>query len=144
MKKFAGILSLVAILFCPLAVHAEDLWVLNEQLTIQQTNNNIRIDRTLQSRDLHNDEFIRGNDLARAVRDLVQKIKDAVALLKGRQRDQIRATEIARITESNTQDAMRRNKVVQQLQQSSQRALLQDLKTKNKDLAQRVKDLSRR
>jgi hypothetical protein len=144
MKWQSYVLCLILTVWGQIPAHAGDLWILNEQLTIQRTDNNLRIDRTLNSQGFYNDEFARGNDLSRAVKDMVQKLKDSVALLKGRQVNQIRATEISRIAQSNAQDTMRRNEVTQKIQQDSQRVLVQDLKTKNNDLTQRVKDLSRR
>ena len=134
--------SVIAV-FCQAPAYAQ-LWVLNEQMTIRQNDNVITINRNLNSTERHVDEFIRGRDLSRAVRELTRKIKDMMAILKGRRLDQIRATEISRIAESNAKDIMRRNKMIQQIQNSSQRGLIQDLKMKNRDLNQRIRDLSRR
>ena len=121
-----------------------DLWRLNEQLTIRQNDNTVTINRNLQLKGRHIGKVVRGSDLSRAIKDLARKTKEALAALKWRRLDQARGAELNRITQSNTEDTIRRNKLTQAIQKSAQRAMIRDLKAKNRNLNQRIRDLSRR
>jgi len=145
-KHYTFVLILVfsgLTVFCQAPAHAQ-LWRLNDQLTIRQNENTIIINRNLTSQNRHVNELMRGSDLSRAIRDMMFRIRDSIAILKGRRMDQFRANEISRISESNAQDTIRRNKMIHQIQKASQRALIRDLKSKSRDLNQRIKDQLRR
>jgi len=136
------LLLILTVVFWHLPAYA-DLVSLNQKLTIQQTDSGLTIQQDLDLQRRQTDEIIRGNDLTRAVRDFVRKTKDLLTNLKSRQADQIRGAELNRITNSNTEDTIRRNKITQQMQKRSQRDKMQELKARNRDLQQRIRDLSR-
>lgn len=141
--QFTLLLLTAAVAVGSLPAYA-DLISLDQKLTIQQTDSSLTISRDLDLQQRQTDEITRGNDLTRAVSDFIRKTKELLAHLKSRQADQIRGTELNRITNDNTKDAIWRNRMVQQAQQRSQKDQMQTLKARNRDLNQRIRDLSRR
>jgi len=139
-----SVLSLaLTVIFWHLPAYA-DLASINQELTIQHTGSSLTIHRDMDLQRRQTDEIVRGHDLTRAVKDFVRKTKDLLMNLKSRQADRIRGTELNRITNDNTKDAIRRNKSAQQAQKRLIRDQVQTLKARNRDLNQRIRDLSRR
>ena len=112
--------------------------------SVKPSNNGFEVRRSTDMQRRQTDEIIRGNDLARSVSALIQKTKDYFSILKGRQTDQLRGVELNRITNSNTKDIIRRNKINQQMQKRLIKDQMQSVKAKNRALKQRIRDMSRR
>ena len=135
-------LALMAV-FWHLPAYA-DLASLNQKLTIRYASTGLTIHRDPDLQKMQADDIIRGNALTRAVKDFIRRAGDSLRTLKGRQSDRIRGIELNRITNYNTKDIIRRNKIAVREQKRFQRDRIQALKARNRDLKQRVRDLSRR
>ena len=143
-KNQISILSLaLTVVFWHLPVYA-DLAGINQELTIRHTGTGLTIHRDLNLKRGKTDDILRGSDLTRAVKDFIRKAKDRLTSSKIRQSDRIRGAELNRITNDNTKDAIRRNKIAQREQRRSQRDQIQLLKARNRNLKQRIRDMSRR
>ena len=139
-----SVLSLaLMVIFWHLPAYA-DLVSINQELTIQHTGSSLTIPRNLDLQGRQTDEIARGSDLMRAIKDFVRRTRDSLRDLKSRQSDQIRGIELNRVTNDNTKDTIRRNKITQQAQKRFQRDRMQALKARNRDLNQRIRDLSRK
>lgn len=124
-------------------VHA-DLVSINQELIIRYSGSNVSIDRNLDLQRRQNSEIVRGNDLSRAVRDLVAKVKNLLKGLNNRRSDQVRGAGLTRIANDNARNAALRNKMTQQIQRRQQKDRIRALNAKNRELNQRIRDLSRR
>lgn len=134
-----GILLLAVFLSGPAYAEILDF---NLDFQIRPINNGVEIRRDLYLQRRQTNEIIRGQDLKVLTQRLINRVKDLSRGLKARQADQIRGAELTQITNRNVADTIRRNKVIQQMQQ--QRDRLRALKARNNVLKQRMRDLSRR
>lgn len=143
-KTQVSIVFIIAVVgFWPLPADA-DLVNINYNFTIERTGSGFTVHRNLDLQRRQTNEIIRGRDLSRRVKALIQKTKDSFSLLKGRRSDQIRGAKLSQITNSNTKDIIRRNKIAQQTQKRLVKDQIRTVKTRNRALKQRIRDLSRR
>ncbi|MCK5012633.1 MAG: hypothetical protein KAS66_02350 [Candidatus Omnitrophica bacterium] len=143
-NRGSNILSLVLIMvFLHLPAHA-DILDFNLDFNITSTNGGFQIHRDLDLQRRQTNEIIRGSDLSGRVASFIQKTKDSLSILKGRRLDQIRGAKLNQITNDNTKDAARRNKAAQRAQRRFQRDQMLAVKARNRDLKQRIRDLSRK
>lgn len=139
-----SVLFFISVVACwHLPAHAE-LIDFNQDFTFERMDNGFILQRNLDLQRTQTNEIIRGRDLAQRVSSFIQKTRDSLSMFKNRQLNQRRGFELTRIADDNARDTIRRNKMIQQEQRRRQREQIQALKARNRDLNQRIRDLSRR
>lgn len=115
------------------------------QLSIERTEDTLRMQRDVHWNYVQQDEIIRGQELRWKVAEVMAKIRDMMYSLKMRlayQKD--RAREDTKLRMMNVRDMMQRNKDKQDFNEMIQQDRLRMAKDMNETLKQRIKDNRRR
>jgi hypothetical protein len=145
MKKIQiSVLSAILVVACgQMPVYAE-LIDFNRDISFERLDNGFILERNRDLQRTQTNEIIRGPDLYRKVKAFLQKTKDSVATFRIRRSNAIRGIELNQIANDNAKDLARRNKAALKEQRRLQRDKMMTARARNRDLKQRIRDLSRR
>ncbi len=143
-KSIIPVLLITAITFLWQSPAYAQLWRVNEAMTVRFAPGAMTINRSAHLQERQSNSVLRDHDLMRNIKNIIDNIRFSTRVLKERQLDRIRGSELSRLLMSNTKDLIERNKTAQQSQRQIHRDRMRTLRSQSRDLMQRVKDMSRR